>query len=368
MSESKKQKLRNNEYYNIQYTLDSLFQKSKEGYNFYKLYELIIKEENILLAYRNLKKNSGSKTKGTDNKTIKYLEQLSNNDLITLKGNMHTALRRTELKEMHVVRYADDFKIFCSTENEASKIFIATKNWIKDRLNLEVSEEKSRVVNLEKECSEFLGIKFKLIKNKDKWTIRSEICDKAKNRMVSDIKHQLKKIKKYVYPPYVQQLNSMIIGYHQYYSMATMVCEEFREIQNRVFKKMDTKFAKTEDGFTPAYFNKMYGKYKGKTIYLHNIRVVPIWGIRFRKPMQLTKGICNYTEDGRSKIHKKPIELGGTDEYNNLIYIHRDIHKLIHATAKETIEKYLNKISLNKEQVNKINNLRKLAELEMIQL
>ena len=40
--------------------------------------------ENIRLAYRNIKKNSGSKTPGTDNRTIKDLERLSDEQLITL--------------------------------------------------------------------------------------------------------------------------------------------------------------------------------------------------------------------------------------------------------------------------------------------
>jgi retron-type reverse transcriptase len=35
---------------------------------------LVVTEKNILLAYRNLKKNSGSKTAGTDGKTIKHLK------------------------------------------------------------------------------------------------------------------------------------------------------------------------------------------------------------------------------------------------------------------------------------------------------
>lgn len=66
----KKQKLRNNEYYNTQKTYDILYEKSKENSSFKKLYEIITSEENILLAYRNIKRNKGSKTKGTNKTTI----------------------------------------------------------------------------------------------------------------------------------------------------------------------------------------------------------------------------------------------------------------------------------------------------------
>ena len=66
----KKQKLRNNEYYNTQKTYDILYEKSKQNSSFKKLYEIITSEENILLAYRNIKRNKGSKTKGTNKTTV----------------------------------------------------------------------------------------------------------------------------------------------------------------------------------------------------------------------------------------------------------------------------------------------------------
>lgn len=65
---------------------------------------------------------------------------------------------------MFIVRYADDFKIFCRKRSDAIKIFEAVKMWLKERLNLEVSEEKSKIVNLKKNYSEFLGFKLKAIK------------------------------------------------------------------------------------------------------------------------------------------------------------------------------------------------------------
>lgn len=68
---SKRQKLRNAEYYNFQEVQDKLYADSKHGRIFKNLVTLIMSEENIRLAYRNIKKNSGSKTAGTDGKTIK---------------------------------------------------------------------------------------------------------------------------------------------------------------------------------------------------------------------------------------------------------------------------------------------------------
>lgn len=66
----KRQLLRNNEYYDIQKIFDELYEKSLNGKMFDNLLSLILNEQNILLAYRNIKKNKGSKTKGTNENTI----------------------------------------------------------------------------------------------------------------------------------------------------------------------------------------------------------------------------------------------------------------------------------------------------------
>lgn len=78
----KKDKLRYNEYFDMQTTFDELYQESRNNNNFYKLMEVIGSKQNIRLAYRNLKGNSGSKTKGTDGKTIEDISKLNDEALI----------------------------------------------------------------------------------------------------------------------------------------------------------------------------------------------------------------------------------------------------------------------------------------------
>lgn len=63
------------------------------------------------------------------------------------------ALKRTHLKQMYIVRYADDFKILSNTYKSAQKIFIAVTNWLKERLKLDISKEKSMVINLRRNYS-----------------------------------------------------------------------------------------------------------------------------------------------------------------------------------------------------------------------
>lgn len=78
----KRRKLRNSEYYDMQKVFDGLYADSKTGKAFRKLTPIIASEENIRLAYRNLKTNSGSKTPGFDGKTIDDLKRWNDTDLI----------------------------------------------------------------------------------------------------------------------------------------------------------------------------------------------------------------------------------------------------------------------------------------------
>jgi group II intron reverse transcriptase/maturase len=66
---------------------DRLYMQSSKGTKFTHLMEIITSEKNILLAYRNIKKNSGSNTKGVDGKNISNLAKLEPETLIKLVQN-----------------------------------------------------------------------------------------------------------------------------------------------------------------------------------------------------------------------------------------------------------------------------------------
>ncbi len=79
----KRQKLRYAEYYGMTEIFDDLYSKSQNGFNFKNLMNIITSPENILLAYRTIKRNGGSQTEGVDGVTIKDLEKLTKEDFIS---------------------------------------------------------------------------------------------------------------------------------------------------------------------------------------------------------------------------------------------------------------------------------------------
>jgi len=612
----KKQKLRNNEYYEMQSVFDKLYTTSKEGKTFNKLMEMIACENNILLAYRNIKNNKGSTTKGTDGLDITYYADWDNNKFaayfqnklqnyqpksvrrieipkpdgrmrplgipcmddrimqqcilqvlepiceakfhkhsygfrpnratshaiartqslmninklhyvvdVDIKGffdnvnhsklmkqlwaigirdknllcvigkilkseiqggvipekgtpqggiispllsnvvlneldwwlsnqwetleTRHTyaqyhkyrALKTTKLKEFFFVRYADDFKILCKDYKTAQKIYIATRDWLRERLGLEISHEKSKITNARKGKTEFLGFalfvqkKGKEKNGKDKFISRSSISEKAVKAITAKLKGQIKTIQRKSKAEQVNLLNSQILGVHNYYNVATQCSKDFKRINFVVSKSLHNRLkgntkkvkgknlrrSKTPETKQIHYsktYQKFYGSYEQKPKIILGIGVFPIYGCKFKTPLNFTQEICSYTEQGRALIHnklsnvnsliryllknkdfdnstefndnrisliagqngkcaitnhlleigqmechhKKPKHLGGTDQYKNLAWLDSRVHKLIHATNQDTISKYLEKLNLDNAMLKKVNSLRLLAE------
>ena len=102
---TKQKRLRYLEYYNLQKCFDNLYEKSKQGDTFTNLTELISSEENIRLAYRNIKRNKGSFTAGTDGITIKDIEKI---------------LNRTDLPAGYYYNYDGEFKNLREATNRLS--------------------------------------------------------------------------------------------------------------------------------------------------------------------------------------------------------------------------------------------------------
>lgn len=106
----KKTKLRYNEYYDMQEAFDSLYAASKNGNNFYKLLEIIGSEGNIRLAYRNLKKNNGSATAGTDGKTIDDIKNLSDYEVINTVRFMLADYKPSSVRRVLIPKPGSDKK------------------------------------------------------------------------------------------------------------------------------------------------------------------------------------------------------------------------------------------------------------------
>lgn len=341
-------------------------------------------------------------------------KHLYNNDT-----NRYRVQKSTNLKEMWLVRYADDFKIFCRDYKSAIKIFNAVKQWLKERLGLDISNEKSKITNLRKNYTDFLGFKLKVKLKKKKYVCNSKITKKAKQNIIAKLKEQVKVIQRKQKIKEVSKLNSIILGIHNYYKYATHVSMEFSEIDFLVRKTLKIRLRSliSSKPRLSETHKRLYGRYNGKPITIIDITMFPIYGCKTKAALCFSQDICNYTRKGRKLIHdnlfgythliqyllknqydtesvefndnkmsliagqrgrcavtgealkignmechhKIPKSLGGTDEYKNLVWLTTQAHKLIHSTNLDTIAKYLNVLNLDNKGLEKVNSLRKLV-------
>ncbi len=340
-------------------------------------------------------------------------------------ANKIRALKKSNLKEMYIVRYCDDFKILTRNAKSAQKIYVAVSNWLKERLSLDINKEKSQIINLRKNYSNFLGIKIKAIKKAKGYVVRSRISDKANKKIKDKIRNQIEKIKEKCNVNSVTRLNSMILGWHNYYSMATLVNIDFGEISFLVRKRLfnRTRSIRSDKLCKSETYERLYGKYNFKTTSICNITIYPLAGISFRIPKLIKNQASRYTIEGRCFIHKNltpefkedikflidnpiknesiekndnrislyvgqkglchiskqklnlaemvirnklPNNKGGTDSYHNLILVNKEISVLIDEKDTNKINQYKEGIELEKKALDKLNALRILVGNPMI--
>lgn len=224
------------------------------------------------------------------------------------KCNSYTALKKSNLKEMRIVRYADDFKIFCRTKEDAEKTYYAVKDWLWKRLKLEVSDEKSKVTNLRKRDSEFLGFRIKLRRKSNSWVITSNVCDKAIHRISKEMADSVKAIQSSKTAEEISlnvgDYNAKVIGVQDYYCIATRVNLNFsdiaRPINGQLLHRIDG--IKKQGEIKNRYLRKRYGKSK-QMRWIGETPLVPLAYVQFKIPMRKSRKINPYTSEGRAEIH-----------------------------------------------------------------
>ena len=233
------------------------------------------------------------------------------------KGPIYLAYReRSNLKECHLVRYADDFKIFCRNRSDAEKIYHATKQWLQDRLGLEISEEKSKITNLKRHYSEFLGFKLRVHQKgltklgKPNYVVKSHISEKAEKKIKNGLTKQIKSVQNPIGNrtgnASVGCYNAYVIGVHNYYELATHVAQDFYKISHSTYKslraRMKKRIKRTGTQILP-YIKKRYGESE-QLRYIYDTALVPIGYIKHRSPSMLRIAVNKYTPQGRAYIHK----------------------------------------------------------------
>jgi RNA-directed DNA polymerase len=338
-------------------------------------------------------------------------------------NNKIRAIKNTNLKQMYIVRYADDFKVFTNSHQSAIRIFHATKGYLKNQLNLDISAEKSAITNLRKRKSDFLGFSLKAVTKRNKYVANTHIMDKKMKNISEKLRYLIREIQNKPTQKTVLNYNAYILGIKNYFIVATHINKDFGKIGYHLTKNMYNRLksiGKYGRPIKPSETYKRLHKNNFKTYKIAGLYLFPLGDIQTRNAMNFSQDICNYTKEGRLKLHqnlradiaieinkmlqipygkenlefadnrisrysmqlgkcavtgefltsnklhchhKLPRHMGGTDEFSNLVIVHEDVHRLIHATNETTIKRYRNILQLDGKQLKKLNQFRKVCNL-----
>lgn len=279
-----------------------------------------------------------------------------------------------------LVRYADDFVVFCKTKEDAEESVEALTVWLQER-GLTLSKEKTRIVHLS-EGFDFLGFNvkhYKVNNTKTGWKLLIKPSSDFIKRTKENIKNIWLKYKSQSVKVLLKLLNPLIRGVANY--LRPMVSSRaFRELDNYMYQRekrfvnrkhrqKSNKWRKRRywgrlnldkedkwvfgDKQTGTYLHK-FNWYKIKRHVLvcgnnspDNPELKDYWEDRankhkdtFRISDQKIANKQNYkcpvcgeslfNDEPLNRHHIKPKSLGGKDTYSNLQLVHFYCHQQIH--------------------------------------
>ena len=182
------------------------------------------------------------------------------------KGNDTRRLKYSGVTPKYNFRYADDWVILTSTEKEAYRLKRVLTKYFKNRLKLELSQEKTHLTDLRTEGIHFLGFVVKAEKKRKNpdpktWTenlVGKPLPDmerlKEKIQKITDEVRVIGKItERSVQAAQIQHINSMIVGLAQY--LQPSIC-------SHAFHVIDRRINNTALAVWKRRFPKHYNKYQ----------------------------------------------------------------------------------------------------------
>ena len=245
--------------------------------------------------------------------------------------------RDSNLQPMVLVRYCDDWVILTDTKQNAEKLKVRVSHFLKEKLKLDLSLEKTVITNVKKKCIKFLGFEFKVVKGKSRtgFVVRT-MPDRNKVRQkVDKILEEIKKLKTVTQKEQlihkINIVNSKIRGIINYYIGCTWVNvilgKLSRKLQwagHKLLNRVGGKWVKANETNNLQSIHQDYTvqipaiEYKGVKVGLTSLEFCR-WNMTLTKNQKETP----YSSEGRNlnfeRTKKKPLKVRA-DELLNLEY------------------------------------------------
>lgn len=280
-----------------------------------------------------------------------------------------------------VVRYADDFVVFCESKEDTEAARQDVKDWLATR-GLGLSEAKTRTVNLT-EGFDFLGFNIRHYRAPKTSKSGYKLLIKPSKESVRKLKDRLRqewmKLKGRNIVAVLKRLNPILRGWANYFRIGVSK-KTFSEIDRWIFKRCVryVKFShptKSWEWCCSKYWGKLNQQRNDRWVfgdkstggYLLKLSWIPIrrhvlvkgtaspddptlkeyWSKRQKRKIhdlptklkslaRIQKGLCAHCKttlfngEELHKHHHRPKSEGGTDEHANLRLVHLFCHQQIH--------------------------------------
>lgn len=336
------------------------------------------------------------------------------------------AKMKSNLKEGYIVRYADDFKILCRDWKTAEKWYHAVKLYLKERLKLDISPEKSKIINLRKHKSDFLGFTIRANRKRKTCVAHTFVKAEKMKKIKAEAKKRVEKLRKSPTAQNALRFNSFVLGLHNYFNGATHVNLAFSRLAYEIGAFMYNRLnpvGKYEHPKKPPPVYKKFYSLGTKTYKISGVHLFPFGIIKTKNTMCFTQSLTPFTEEGRVQIttrlrtdirqeivllldskiptrsveymdnrisrysmklgkceitgmfleaqdvnchHYIPVHLGGSDKFKNLRILQKEVHKLIHMTDIVKIDTLIKVLGITEPMLKRINKYRRKCELECI--
>lgn len=329
---------RNAERYDAKETGYRLFEDSQNGKTFDRLMPLIVSEQNIILAYRNICKNSGSKTPGTDGKTI-----VPKGSKWVIRSHMADKSKAKVIKKL-----SDVWKDIRDPSKQSE-------------IDRNISLYNAMVMGMHNYycmatmvSADFAEIAFK-VTGKSNGMNHNNRCYPIERQGEITSKFIQEKYGKSKQFRWIKGRMIIPVGYVAY---------EYPKYKRREVNKYVRKYSDIENCISYDVMKYM----------MENAHLYPTLEMADNALSRYIaqKGKCAVTHNALSIsdmvcVHIKPCKGERNDTYRNLIILSKEVSELVGATNPVKIGKLLKDLQLTEEMKDKINKLRKHRELEEIQ-
>lgn len=126
-------------------------------------------------------------------------------------------------------RYADDCNIYVKSKKAGERVMASVIKFIENKLKLKVNMQKSGV----RHCSDVKFLGYTLLPGGDR-----RVSDKSITRMKDKVREITKRNRGVKFEQVIEELNSMIIGWTDYYFLANKWLEKFSAIDKWIRRKL----------------------------------------------------------------------------------------------------------------------------------